>query len=171
MSTSQHSVNTELAPPAQPYLGEKPTQPKRQQADPDYATIIIYTDGSYQHHRNIAGIGFVLKTLSGNEIYQGSEPSNAETSMEAEAQAIHRALEIACQFDPRHVEVHTDCDPLQRKLTHEKPPAKNLFKKVRQKIDEFTHSKIEDIPRKQNQAADELATIALEREKDRIKAD
>lgn len=170
MSTSQPSVNTELEPDPQTHIRRGHSDTQLRQTDSTYHTIIIYTDGSYHNQQDLAGIGFVLKTKGGQEIYRGSEQSNANTSMETEAQAMQHALKIAAKFNPKHIAMHTDCEPLQRKLTQKTPPEKPLYKTVRTQISEFKDTTVNDIPRNQNKQADDLASLALRRAKDEAAA-
>jgi len=166
MSTSHSSVNAELEPKPQTRIRRKQSGEPLRQTDSTYDTIIIYTDGSYHNQRDLAGIGFVLETRGGHEIYRGSEQSDANTSMESEAQAMKQALRMAEKFNPEHVTICTDCKPLQRKLDAEEQPRKELYQTVRKQIGEFEYTNVKDIPRKQNQEADDLASLALRRAKD-----
>jgi ribonuclease HI len=86
--------------------------------------------------------------------------------MEAEGKAMLRAVTIAREFDPQHIIVHTDCTPLQRKLLEESSPSKPLYQTIRSEINDFEHSTVRDIPRKRNETADDLASLALRRAKD-----
>lgn len=133
-----------------------------------YDTVIIYADGSYKGSKEIAGIGFLLKSKGGTVIEKETEPVTAETSLETEAKAMQNAIKRARSFTPSHMVVHTDCESLVEKVT-ETQSTKGVYDSIRKLTEDIEFVTIKHIDRSRNETADELAHLALRREEDRLK--
>lgn len=90
---------------------------------PDTAdTVIIHTDGAYRTDEGLATIGYTLEDNRGNDLEEGwQEAIMASTSMQAEAEAILRAIRLAKKYNPSHVVVSTDCNQLHEHIAHGTP--------------------------------------------------
>lgn len=166
MSTRQSGVNTELEPGPQTQINTTRNQQPIKQPQREYDNLLIYTDGAYHHHREIGAIGFVLQTRGGDTIYRGSEPVSSTSSMESEAKAMRKGIEMAQLFNATHVMIYTDCNPLKNKINGEKP-IKKIHRRIKELLTEFEEATIFDIPRNRNEEADDLASLALRKEKDK----
>lgn len=170
MSTRQSGVNTEIEPGPQTKINTTRNQQPVKQPQREYDSILVYTDGAYHHDRDLAAVGFVLQTRGGETIYRGSEPVSSTSSMESEAKAMQKGIEMAQSFNATHIMVYTDCNPLKKKVTGENP-VKKRHREIKQSLSEFSEATIFDIPRKRNEEADDLASLALRKQKDKQLAD
>lgn len=134
---------------------------------PDTAdTVIIYTDGAYRTDEDLATIGYTLEDNMGNDLEEGwQEAVTADSNMQAEAEAILRAVRLAKDYEPTHVVVSTDCNQLHQHITEGKPTESNdlqvLIDQVQAELDPIDFGRVKSTTSDFTQRAHDLAARGL----------
>ena len=132
-----------------------------------YKKLTIYTDGGARGNPGPAGVGAVLKDENGETIATVSEFIGEATNNQAEYKAVIAALRKAKQFKASEIQVYLDSELVSEQL-NQKYKIKNkelapLFVQIWNLtigIDKITYK---HIPREQNQEADKLVNLAIDR--------
>jgi len=128
--------------------------------------IEVYIDGASAGNPGPSGAGIFIKGHGSAEKY--SIPLGLMSNHEAEYHALINALEICLNNDYRTVSFRTDSELVSRAI--EKEFAKNkkfapLLEKSLKLINELDLFFIKWIPSKDNKTADELARLAIRKNK------
>ncbi|EOR23533.1 reverse transcriptase-like protein [Cytobacillus oceanisediminis] len=128
--------------------------------------IEVYIDGASAGNPGPSGAGIFIKGHGSAEKY--SIPLGLMSNHEAEYHALINALEICLNNDYRTVSFRTDSELVSRAI--EKEFAKNkkfapLLEKSLKLINELDLFFIKWIPSKDNRTADELARLAIRKNK------
>lgn len=136
----------------------------------DLDTVVLYVDGSFHQEEGIAVSGVVLKGNDG-ETYQESYALHpeADTSVETEAAAVLRGLEVAKKHDPSHIILHSDCKPVVERIQKRSRPELPRFELIYHLLDEIEFVNVHHIVRSKNQHADRIAHRGLREERERQK--
>lgn len=132
-------------------------------------TVVVYVDGSYHHDQEIAVSGVVLRG-NDNETYRELWTTHPEssTSMETESAAVLNGIQVAQTYDPSHIVVYSDCEPVVRRIQQRTRTDLDVFDRIYRLLDEFDFVNVHHIPRKRNQRADEVAHLGLRKEQARV---
>lgn len=132
-------------------------------------TVVIHCDGSYQRKQDLAGIGYVIETNGGTVLENHhSESVNATTSTQTEAHACLTAIRAAKKYNPSHLILYSDCNPVIKKIKSNNPHTQpEVYHIIRQEIKYIKHVSIKPTPRGENKKAHNLAHLSLRKLKDR----
>lgn len=139
---------------------------------PEYDTVIVQSDGSYQQDGHLAGVGFILKTRWGEIIHEEwGYAHNATTSMQTEATAMLRGVKAAKLFSPSYIIAYADCEPVVSRVNSNCPsgtPA-NRYVSINIELQHIDHVSVTHISREHNNRADTLAHKGLDKLREKAK--
>lgn len=122
---------------------------------------VIYTDGASQGNPGRAGAGWVIETLDGNVVEEGSLPLGETTNNVAEYRAVIAALERARALGLSRLTLRSDSELLVRQLNGSYRVRSEallpLYEQVQRLRTAFAKVNVEHVPREQNMRADALA--------------
>jgi len=126
-------------------------------------TAIIFTDASYHVRDAVAAAGFLIKNKRGDTIRKcWQDISHVNTSMQAEAAGALSAVQTAKEYDPSYIILHTDCEPLMKKIDPDNEPGEHIHiskrhEQIRDELNPVEHISITHVSRGNNKDADSLA--------------
>lgn len=128
-----------------------------------HSTITIWCDGSYYYRKNMAAVGYVLTTISGNKIEENRcEAEPATNILETEAFACLEAIKASLKYNPEYILIYTDNKKLEQQLTTNPPHEINdIYIEIKNMIDKISRVSIKHTPRHQNEEAHTLANSKL----------
>jgi ribonuclease HI len=131
-------------------------------------TVVIHCDGSFQRQRNLAGIGYIIETNGGTTLEKHhSESVNATTSTQTEAHACLTAIRAAKKYNPSHLVLYSDCNPVLEKIKSDTPHRqREVYHAIRQELNYIKYTSIKPTPRNKNKKAHALAHLSLRKLKD-----
>lgn len=134
--------------------------------------LVIHVDGGSRGNPGPAGAGVVICDENGARLHEGAYFLGTQTNNSAEYQALIRGLQRAEKLAARPIHIRSDSELLVRQLIGEYR-VKNqalaaLFTQVQMLLLRFGGWQIRHVPREQNQRADELANLAMDRKRDVI---
>jgi len=130
--------------------------------------IKVYTDGGARGNPGIAGCGVVIKDEKGRKIYEESKFLGVKTNNEAEYLGLIAALAWINNQSDLEVLIYSDSELLVRQMRGEyKVKAKNLktLWLTAKNLSKSTKIKFIEIGRELNFEADELANLAMDKER------
>ncbi len=129
-------------------------------------TAIIFTDGASRGNPGRAGAGFVIYSVEGEKLREGSYYLGNKTNNQAEYEALIRALETAVDMGIRKIEIRSDSQLLIRQLQGsyrvKSPNIIPLYEKVKSLLENFSDVRLKHIPRELNKEADALANRGID---------
>ncbi len=135
-------------------------------------SLIINVDGGSRGNPGPAGAGVVIRDDAGRRVFEAGFFLGRQTNNAAEYIALVRALEKARTLDAENVKVLSDSELLVRQVTGEyrvkSPSLAPLFEQVQLQLLKISCWQVQHIRREQNQRADELANLAMDRQADVI---
>ena len=161
------STNTHIVPSRSNRTNGSKTAPSPQ---PDHVkTVIVRCDGSFCRKDNIAGIGYIIESNHGDTLEKHhSESKLAETSTQTEAHACLTAIRAAKKYNPSHLILYSDCDPVIDKITDGNPThQKEVYHQIRHELQYIKRTNIKYTPRERTRKAHDLARLSLRKLKDR----
>ncbi len=134
--------------------------------------LIIHVDGGSRGNPGPAGAGVVIQAEDGTRILEAGYFLGEQTNNAAEYHALIRALERARRCGDQPIAVRSDSELLVRQITGQykvrNAKLAGLFEQVQLLLLKVGCWRVEHIPREQNRRADELANLAMDRERDVI---
>ncbi len=128
---------------------------------------IVCSDGASRGNPGPAAIGAAIFDPAGREMDRVARRIGRATNNEAEYRAAVAGLEAALALGARDVELRMDSELVVRQLefrykvrNERLRPFFNRLLELRRQFDRFA---VKHVPRSQNERADELANIALDR--------
>ena len=132
--------------------------------------LIIHIDGGARGNPGPAGAGVVIADDAGRSLHEAGYFLGRQTNNAAEYQALILALERAARLADPHLTIYSDSELLVHQITGQyRVKSRNLIGYVEQaqllllRFDSWT---IRHVRREANQRADQLANIAMDRERD-----
>jgi len=126
----------------------------------------IHTDGGSRGNPGPAGIGFVIQSVSGDILAEGSESIGEATNNVAEYEALLRALAKARALELPAIDIYMDSELVVRQIqgTYRVKDLKlqPLYSNVMDLLKEFEEWSMSHVRREQNSAADALVNAALD---------
>lgn len=132
--------------------------------------VVIHADGASRGNPGLAAIGVTIKDEQGRLVAAISRRIGRTTNNQAEYRAIIAALEEAAKLGAEEVEVNLDSELVVKQVNGryrvKKPALKPLHQQVKQLQSLLHNSTITYIPRQQNIEADNLANMALSKQRE-----
>lgn len=132
----------------------------------------IHVDGGARGNPGPAGAGITIRQRDGDLVFEAAYFLGNQTNNAAEYQALIRALEQAHRAAARSVTVYSDSELLVRQLTGEyqvkSPRLAELYMQAQRMLLKIPRWSVRHVRREQNQRADELANLAMDRQTDVI---
>ena len=132
-----------------------------------YKHLIIYTDGGARNNPGPAGIGAVIYDEEKNVVAEISEYIGEATNNQAEYKAVVAAINKAGEIGAEELQFYLDSELVAKQLNREykvkNPELAPLFVKVYNATLKFKKVNFSHIPREQNQEADRLVNLAIDR--------
>lgn len=132
--------------------------------------LVIHVDGGSRGNPGPAGAGVVIQDDAGQLVYEAGFFLGRQTNNAAEYHALIRALERAGRAAPQPLMIHSDSELLVRQITgdYQVKSAKlaPLHRQVQMLLLKINRWSIRHVRREQNQRADELANLAMDRRRD-----
>jgi len=129
--------------------------------------LIIHVDGGARGNPGPAGAGVVIHDDQQGLIFEAAYFLGRQTSNAAEYHALIRALERAGHRGRQPIQVYSDSELLVRQLTGEyqvkSPNLAPLYRQVQMLLIKTARWTVRHVPREQNERADELANVAMDR--------
>ena len=133
--------------------------------------VLVHIDGGARGNPGPAGAGFVLTTMDGETLAEGSIPLEPTTVNVAEYRALIAGLAEAKRKGLRRLKVRLDSELVCRQLSGEyrvkSPALRKLFDWAQKLMSGFEEVTWEHVPREQNTRADALAAAASAKSKER----
>ena len=127
----------------------------------------IYTDGACWGNPGPAAIGAIIRDEQGKELARISDYIGQGTNNQAEYRAVIAALKAAIRFKPAGVTLHLDSELIVKQLAGsyrvKSPFLLPLYTEVAELLKRFADLSIVHVRRRENAAADALATAALKK--------
>ncbi len=157
------------------FEGAREVSLERQPRAGEVAEAVLYSDGASLGNPGPAGAGFVLETVTGQTLAEGSVPLPPTTVNVAEYRALIMGLHEAQRQGVRRLQARMDSQLVVRQLTgeyrvkagHLRPLYRRASKLIA-RLDEFD---CVHVPREENQRADGLAAEAARRSKEQHESD
>jgi ribonuclease HI len=134
--------------------------------------LIVHVDGGSRGNPGLAGAGVTISTDDGTLIHEGAYYLGRQTNNTAEYYALIRALQRTERYSQQTITVYSDSELLVRQITGEyrvkSPKLARLYEQVQFLLLKTPCWNIRHIPREENQRADELANLAIDRRHDVI---
>jgi ribonuclease HI len=130
------------------------------------SSLTMYIDGASNGNPGPAGIGIVILDNDNRQVAKVSSYIGRKTNNFAEYTALIRALKIAIYFKTRSLKIRTDSELVVKqingeyKVKHEQ--ITKLYDQAIKLLRSIEMSKVEFIPRAQNEKADYLAKKAVQ---------
>ncbi len=132
--------------------------------------VVIHADGASRGNPGLAAIGVTIKDEQGRLVAAISRRIGRTTNNQAEYRAIIAALEEAAKLGAEEAEVNLDSELVVKQVNGryrvKKPALKPLHQQVKQLQSLLHNSTITYIPRQQNTEADNLANMALNKQRE-----
>ena len=132
--------------------------------------VVIYADGASRGNPGLAAIGVTIKDEQGRLVAAISRRIGRTTNNQAEYRAIIAALEEAAKLGAEEAEVNLDSELVVKQVNGKyrvrKATLKPLYQRVKRLQSLLHNSTITYIPRQQNIEADNLANIALNKQRE-----
>jgi ribonuclease HI len=132
--------------------------------------LIVHVDGASRGNPGPAGAGVAIRATDGTLIHEGAYYLGHQTNNAAEYYALIHALQRAARCACDTMTVRSDSELLVRQVTGEyrvkSARLASLFEQVQLLLLRVHCWNIRHIPREQNQRADELANLAIDRRQD-----
>lgn len=132
--------------------------------------VVIYADGASRGNPGLAAIGVTIKDEQGRLVAAISRTIGRTTNNQAEYRAIIAALEEAAKLGAEEAEVNLDSELVVKQVNGKyrvrKATLKPLYQRVKRLQSLLHNSTITYIPRQQNIEADNLANIALNKQRE-----
>ncbi len=123
---------------------------------------ILYCDGASRGNPGAAGIGMVIETPEGDEVFAWGEFIGNATNNVAEYKAMIHGLYYAHELGVKHIEVRADSQLIVRQINGiykvKSSKLKPLYHKACARLDQFDTWRINHIERSLNSKADKLAS-------------
>lgn len=137
--------------------------------------LILEVDGGSRGNPGPAGAGVVIRTEDGRTLYEAGFFLGPLTNNAAEYHALIRALRRAADCGEQPLTIRSDSELLVRQITGEyrvkSASLAELYEQVQRLLLRIACWSIVHVPRAQNRRADELANLAMDRERDVVIAD
>lgn len=128
--------------------------------------LIIYSDGGSRGNPGRAAIGFVIKNLSGEELFREGRAIGVATNNAAEYQALTEGLKKALELKARRVSCYLDSELVVKQLNGQYRVKDlqilNYYRALVKIIRRFEKIDFKHIPREKNLEADSLVNEALD---------
>lgn len=132
---------------------------------PPAIEAILWTDGAARGNPGPAGIGVVLKTLTGELIHAEGQYLGETTNNVAEYRALLLGLTRALERGVRRIEVRADSELLIKQLLGkyrvQSPHLVELHAQARELLRRFESSKLVHVRREHNAEADYYANLGI----------
>lgn len=132
--------------------------------------LIIHIDGGARGNPGPAGAGVVVQREDGTLIHEGAYFLGHQTNNAAEYHALIRGLQRAARCGDQPISVCSDSELLVRQITGEyrvkSPKLAQLFEQAQMLLLKVSCWKVQHVRREANKRADELANLAMDRERD-----
>gem|GEM_PF-333452 len=137
--------------------------------------LFIFIDGASRGNPGRAGAGVYITDREGKRIAEKGRFLGHKTNNEAEYGALLLGMQEAKRLGGESIRIYTDSELIERQVKGvyrvKEPHLRILHRRVMENIKGFDSFEIESIPREENQEADLLANLAIEkriaREKER----
>ena len=127
---------------------------------------VLNVDGGARGNPGPAGIGVLLRSVSGKVLVEDHEYIGRATNNIAEYRALIFGIEKAAEAGVDEVEIVTDSELVARQICGEykvkNVDLKPLFRDALTKLDGFKSWSIRSVPREENEEADALVNQALD---------
>jgi ribonuclease HI len=137
--------------------------------------LTIHVDGGARGNPGPAGAGIVIHDDERGPVCERGYFLGRQTNNAAEYHALIRALQRAALLESRPVAIHSDSELLVRQITGayrvKSPKLEPLFEQAQMLLMKLSPWTIRHVRREQNQRADELANLAMDRRGDVIELD
>ena len=132
--------------------------------------VVIHADGASRGNPGLAAIGVTIKDEQGRLVAAISRRIGRTTNNQAEYRAIIAALEEAAKLGAEEAEVNLDSELVVKQVNGKyrvrKATLKPLYQRVKRLQSLLHNSTITYIPRQQNIEADNLANMALSKQRE-----
>lgn len=137
--------------------------------------LTIHVDGGARGNPGPSGAGVVIARDDGTLLFEAAYFLGHQTNNAAEYHALLRALQRAALLKPGRVTIYSDSELLVRQLTGEyrvkSPKLAQLFEQAQLQLLKLGQWSVRHVRREQNQRADELANIAMDKRGDVVALD
>ncbi|MFQ5382828.1 MAG: ribonuclease HI family protein [Dehalococcoidia bacterium] len=127
--------------------------------------IVLHVAGSSRGNPGPAALGVVIADAEGGVLHEVAEPLGSATANVATYAAWARGLQLAVDFGPEEVIVHSDSELVYLQLKGEykakQPQLRRLRDQVRELFQQFDRVRVRRVPRAENRPAHQLARQAL----------
>jgi ribonuclease HI len=134
--------------------------------------LIIYLDGGARGNPGPAGAGVIIQTDDGRRVHEAGYFLGRQTNNAAEYYALLRALARAERCGPQSLTVYSDSELLVRQVTGEydvkSPKLQQLYEQAQLFLLRAPRWTLRHIKREQNERADKLVNLAIDRRQDVI---
>ena len=129
--------------------------------------LLIFIDGASRGNPGRAGAGVYVTDREGKRITEKGRFLGYKTNNEAEYGALLLGMEEAKRLGGKSIRIYTDSELIERQVNGvyrvKEPHLRVLHRRVMENIKGFDSFEIESIPREENQEADLLANLAIEK--------
>ncbi len=129
--------------------------------------LLLFIDGASRGNPGRAGAGVYITDREGKRIAEKGWYLGHKTNNEAEYSALLLGMKEVGRLGGKSISVYTDSELVQRQVRGvyrvKEPRLRILHREVMEKIKTFESFAIESIPREENQEADLLANLAIEK--------
>lgn len=136
--------------------------------------LLLHVDGGARGNPGPAGAGIRIGDDTGQTLYEAAFFLGNQTNNVAEYTALIRALERAASVPADAITIHSDSELLVRQITGEyrvkSPRLIGLHEQAQRLLLKLPRWRLKHVPREQNKRADELANLAMDRQRDVIVA-
>jgi len=135
----------------------------------DAERAYINFDGASRGNPGPAGAGAIIKDSSGNVLAEVYDYLGENTNNYAEYKGLILALEAAAELGERRLVINADSELIVRQLQGryrvKAPNLIPLYEQAKKLIAGFDDVELHHVPRAQNEEADRLANLAIDRAK------
>lgn len=128
--------------------------------------LVINTDGGARGNPGPAGIGVIIKTESGEMVYQYGEFIGTATNNVAEYKALIKALTEAKHLGAKELRIQMDSELIVKQMQGvykiKEPTLKGLAQEVRELLQGFSAHTFVHVRREFNKEADAMVNKAID---------
>lgn len=133
-------------------------------------SLIINVDGGSRGNPGPAGAGVVIRTESGERVFEAGYFLGTQTNNVAEYMALLRGLERVAKCDPAPVIIRSDSELMVKQMTGtyrvKNENLASLFHEAQLLLLKIATWQFRHVPREENSRADELANLAMDQRRD-----
>lgn len=134
-----------------------------------YDKVQLWTDGGSRGNPGHAAIGVVLKSTSGETLWQqgrylGTPISNNQAEYQAFLAGLHKAQEIGAGQIEAFLDSQLVVEQINGRFKVKEPGLQEWWRKAQEVLRQFSGWKVSYVPRAENKVADGLVNQALDEE-------